>query len=236
MLAMGMMLGGLPVYTVTLSSNGGTWQKSVDGTSIPSSVPVLLVLRISSAIERQSSSTSLGAIHLDGLANGSFVDLINLGYAIGKGGNAGAGGSDSPGVNGQAGGPAIRANFNGTLRVTNSSGRIWGGGGGGGGGGQSLAEGSGGGGGAGGGSGGSGAESGTAGTTGSAGTPGVGGTTNADGGDGGAYGVAGSNGQSSGFAGGSGGAAGYAILHDAGTTVVFVAGSGSPNVKGSIGS
>ena len=272
MITSGMMLGGRPVYDITIASNGGVWQRSVDATQVPTAVPVLLILRVNSAIERQSTLTSLGAIHIDSLANGSEVQVINSGYLLGKGGAGGAGGSAAgftPAAS--AGGPAIRADFTGLLRITNSAGHIWGGGGGGGGGGEcgiwfapdNVYEpdfgGSGGGGGAGGGAGGAaGTElngngvAGTAGTTGSVGTNGTGGdkTTHSQSGDGasgGAYGTAGSTGSSgtkhgggpsdgaSYAPGGTGGAAGYAILHNAGTTVSFVNGSGSPNVKGTVG-
>jgi len=268
MLAMSMMLGGLPVYEITLSSNRAQWQKSVDAPQVPSNVPVNLILRVSSAIEIQSTSTSVAAIYVDQLAAGSQFYLINAGYVLGKGGVGGAGGTVSGnGGTGGDGGDAVRLNFNGFAQITNGSGRIWGGGGGGGGGGSCQAwragdsvyefhavigGGGGGGGGAGGGAAGAagtGANAGTAGTTGSAGTNGTGGNgghsgQSGAGNAGGAFGAAGTAGGSGNKHGGPSdgslsnggvaGASGYAIRHDSGTTVSFISGAVSPNVKGSV--
>ncbi len=136
MLATSMMLGGRPVYDITLPSNRSQWQKSVDGTQVPSNIQVLLILRINNVIEIQSNSTSIGAIHLDALANGSEVQIINLGYLLGRGGAGATGGNGGQGGNpGGTAGAAVRADFTGLLNITNGSGNIWGGGGGGGGGG-----------------------------------------------------------------------------------------------------
>jgi hypothetical protein len=248
MLGMAMMMGGRPTFNVNVSSNGGTFQLSVDAPTIPSNVPVLVILRVLSATERQSASTSLGGLIIDGLASGSEVQLINEGYLLGMGGAGGPGGaSGSNGTAGSAGGPAIRADFTGNLFITNNSGRIWGGGGGAGGGGGNdggpARGGGGGGGGAGGGAGAIGGSpgggTGSNGTTGSAGTGGAGGTSAGagagDGGDGQGYGVAGATGDDgTSTSGAAGGAAGYAILHNAGTIVTFISGQSSPNVKGSI--
>jgi hypothetical protein len=175
------------------------------------------------------------------------------------------GGGGSAGDAGEDGGNAIRLDFTGYAEITNANGRIWSGGGGGGGGGGCLSwnsvdgvydshkGGGGGGGGAGGGvrgTGGTDASNGTAGSSGSAGVAGTGGndgdSNNAgNGGDGGDYGEDGDaggggsrhGGPSDGALsnGGLGGDAGYAVRHNAGTTVSFVSGSGSPNVKGSVG-
>jgi hypothetical protein len=231
----GMMLGGRPRYAVTIATNRAQWRKSVDGTTIPSGIPVEIVLTINSGIEVQSSSTSVGAIHLDALAAGSEVHIVNTGYLLGCGGRGGDGGEDNggSGAAGAAAGPAVRADFTGLLRFTNAAGQIYGGGGGGGGGDGALAVGGGGGGGgAGGGAGGTGisANSGSAGTTGRLGAGGAGGTAGGSavaGGAGGAYGTAGTSSSA------AGGAAGYAVLHNSGTTVSWV--SGSANIAGSVG-
>jgi hypothetical protein len=267
MLGMSMMMGSRQVYDITLSSNRSQWKKSVDRPDIPSNVPVLLILRISSNVEIQSDLTSTAAIAVDELAPGSEFFLFNSGYILGDGGDAGDGGvGGSAGDAGEDGGNAIRLDFTGYAEIMNSNGRIWAGGGGGGGGGGCLSwnsidnvydphrGGGGGGGGAGGGvrgDGGTDANNGTVGTTGSAGTAGTGGndgdSNNAgNGGDGGGYGADGDDGAPGTRHGGSsdvtltnggqGGAAGYAIRHNAGTVVNFVAGEVSPNVKGAVGS
>jgi len=270
--ALPMMLGSRPRFDITLPSNRAQWRKSVDGTQIPSTIPVSLILRINSAIEIQSNSTSVGAIHLDALGAGSEVQIFNTGFLLGCGGRGGSGGDGGGvGVAGGTGGTALRADFTGTLTITNSAGRIWGGGGGGGGGGGCLiwvpadsayddhSGGGGGGGGAGGGTAGAGGlksvhvgsvdgSAGTAGTTGSVGVNGTGAAggdgSAGTGGAGAAYAVAGSAGSAgvghgggggASRAGGSAGSAGYAVRYNAGTTVNFISGSGSPQVKGTVG-
>lgn len=246
MLALSMMMGGRATFDITIGSNGGTWQRTVDAPQVLNTAPVLLILRITSAIERQSASTSIAALVIDSLADGSEVQIINQGHLIGDGGNGGGGGVPfGSGSAGSVGGPAIRADFTGSLVLTNNLGRIWGGGGGGGGGAgdDTSRGGGGGGGGAGGGNGGAGAVvggvNGSAGTTGSAGVGGAGGAGGngnaGDGGQGQNYGVAGTNGANGfGGSGGFGGAAGKAIHHNAGTVVSFISGQTNPNVKGAI--
>lgn len=259
MFGAGLMLASLPVFDIVISGSRAQWRKSVDAPTIPSSVPVLINFTINAGIEVQSNSTSVAALHFDQLAGGSTVRLTNNGFAIGDGGNGGDGASGGPGFAGGAGGDAVRADYSGSLIVTNINGRLWGGGGGGGGGGAGRSiitsepfstGGGGGGGGAGGGAAGTGgtgevggpAGNGTAGTTGSLGDNGVGGAggigndiPSGNGGNGGDYGVAGSNGTTGQGAGGAGGASGNAIRHNAGTSVSFISGSGSPNVLGPVG-
>lgn len=225
MFAAGMMMGGRPVYTVNISSSGGTWKRTVDAPSIPSGIPITLNLTVTAGIERQATSTSAAAIDIDGIASGSIVNFTNLGYGIGCGGRGGT--SGLAGGNGLTGGPAVKGPGAGVeFNVTNAAGRFWGGGGGGGGGGThrfyvpsdfaydwSDSGGSGGGGAGGGAAGtpsstgaGTTGNSGTAGTTGSAGVHGTGGSANqasaGAGADGGDYGAAGSAGTSGKYTGG----------------------------------
>ena len=253
MLAAGMMLGGRPRYTITISANRGEWRRSVDAPQVPASLAVEITLIINPNIEIQSTSTDVGALHFDALAAGSQVNVVNYGYVLGCGGAGGSSGSS-----GGSGGAAVRADFSGVLTLTNISGYLWGGGGGGGGGGRCAIWAAGdfvyephlsGGGGGGGAGGGSGSGLGTAGTTGrfgSAGTGGAGGDGSAGtGGAGGAWGVAGSVGASGTkhggggldgtvFAtGGAGGEAGYAVRHNAGTALTWL--SGASRIAGSVG-
>jgi hypothetical protein len=233
----GMMLGGRPRYAVSITSNRNQWRKSNNATHVPSGIAVELVITINTNIEVQSANRFVGAIHLDELAAGSEVHIINNGYLLGCGGAGGAGGdyAVSNASAGDDGGPAVRAEFSGVLRLTNAAGQIWGGGGGGGGrNGNSTDGGGGGGGGAGGGAAGSGGigdpdigadgPDGTAGTTGRLGVKGEGASLA---GDGGAYGTAGVSSSA------AGGAAGKAIRHNSGTSIVWV--SGSTRIAGSIG-
>lgn len=176
----------------------------------------------------QATCTETPAMDLSGLPSGSTVNLTNLGYVIGKGGDGGDGGASTQalpsyaltaviGANGgESGGDAILGPGSGrTFNITNANGRILGGGGGGGGGSvtsalvaSSAASGGGGGGGAGGGGRGRAKSlSISVGTGGSDGSPGSTGPSGAGGGGGGGS-SAGSNTGYSGGAGGSYGAAG----------------------------
>jgi hypothetical protein len=92
-----------------------------------------------------SADNLSAALDVSGFASGSIINLTNLGYIIGKGGDGANGGWASyPGSGTSiassnlagAGGPAINGPGTGvTLNITNAAGHIWGGGGGGGGGG-----------------------------------------------------------------------------------------------------
>lgn len=92
-----------------------------------------------------SADNLAAALDVSGFTSGSTINLTNLGYIIGKGGDGANGGWASyPGSGTSiassnlagAGGPAINGPGSGvTLNITNASGHIWGGGGGGGGGG-----------------------------------------------------------------------------------------------------
>lgn len=160
------------------------------------------------------------AFDTSGFPSGTTINMTNLGYILGRGGNGGGGGeagydggtllTQNQGQNGTPGGTALRAPGTGvTLNVTNGSGFIWGGGGGGGGGGADATSspgcgnGGGGGGGAGGGLGGLG---GSAVATGqhANGSPGVSGASTPRGT---AYGTGGTSAASGGDA-GNGGAGG----------------------------
>ena len=252
MLAAGMMLGGRPRYTVTLTANRGEWRRSIDAAYIPTSLAVELTLVVNPNIEIQSSSAAVGALHFDALAAGSQVNVVNYGYVLGAGGAGNGSGA------GGAGGPAVRADFSGLLVLTNASGYLWGGGGGGGAGGMCAIwapgdnayephlSGGGGGGGAGGGSGSGLGSSGTTGRLGFAGVGGAGGDGSAGvgglGGTWGAVGGAGASGVRHGggglngtvfVAGKAGGAGGYAVQHNAGTAITWL--SGASRIAGSVG-
>lgn len=190
-----------------------------------------IVVTINSGVNVTASSTSTPAFDTGPLPAGSTLRIINNGRIQGAGGRGGNGGQPaSPGQSAFPGGIALNLTLDTT--IDNGSGQIWGGGGGGGGGAGGAASGSGGGGGAGQvpGAGGSGNAAGSAGTS-EAG--GAGGLTAADGGTGGNPGAAGAAGQSTGSSGGAGGAAGKAVALN-GHTVTWLAGSGSPNVKGPV--
>lgn len=244
-----LLAAGRPSYLVTISANRGAWKKSVDGSSIPSTVKLNLLFVIEAGVDIQSI-TNVDTLTFDSLADGSRVTVQNLGHILGEGGNASGGNGTH----------AIRANFTGELRLDNGSGTIKGGGGAGGNGGQgavyipgdgtydSSPPGAGSpGGGGGGAGGGNGSGSGTNGTVGNAGVAGngaAGSGSSGNGGNGGAYGVvgsAGNNGLRSGgplngtvFAAGlAAGQPGNAIKHNAGTTITWISGAG--NIAGAVG-
>lgn len=100
-----------------------------------------------------SADNLAAALDVSGFTSGSTINLTNLGYIIGKGGDGANGGWASYPGSGSSiassnlasgGGPAINGPGSGvTLNITNASGHIWGGGGGGGGGGAYDGSGSG---------------------------------------------------------------------------------------------
>lgn len=131
---------------LTISSNSIDWNlKAIVGTL---GAPATLNILVAQGVILESSSTGTPAMDLTGLISGCTVNLINLGYILGKGGRGGKGagmaypGSGSTqisGTAGQPGGVAIKGPGSGcTFNITNGGGFIWGGGGGGGGGGASL--------------------------------------------------------------------------------------------------
>lgn len=212
---------------------------------------VTVNLTIAAGVVIRSSSPVTPALDFTGFASGSTINVTNLGYVLGAGGDGGNGGevgwggvtvtNCNAGKPGKTAGPAMTAPGTGrNFNITNAAGFIWGGGGGGGGGGglaaspgsgqQSSGNGGGGGGGAGSGRG-------AQGGTGSV-FPGVNGVVGTDGGGGqnGDFGAggAGNHGQSAGSsnagAGGAGGTWGSAGA--AGTTV---SGSGQQVVAGTGG-
>lgn len=118
----------------------------------PSSA-VTVNLNVAAGVIITSVNNSVAAMDLSGLPASSTINLTNLGYIIGQGGNGANGGwasypgsgtsiasSNLPGNGGNAiNGPGSGVTFN----ITNGSGHIWGGGGGGGGGGAYDGSGSG---------------------------------------------------------------------------------------------
>lgn len=138
---------GLAAVAITISSNQTNYSLFTAASSPGSAVAVTVT--INSGVVVYSTSTSNAALDITGFAAGTTVALINNGSIIGKGGNGGAGGSllfvwqynpyysavitANDGAAGQAGGPAIKADANVALTITNASGLIAGGGGGGGG-------------------------------------------------------------------------------------------------------
>ena len=201
-------------------------------------------ITIAQGVTCVSTSTATPSLDFTGFSGGSTVNLINLGYILGRGGEGGEGassavtlssGNSAPyavgGGDGEPGGPAIKGPGTGvTFNITNANGFIWGGGGGGGGGGASGnaagsdASGGGGGGGAGGGVGGqkgrgnafNADSSGSRGVTGGSGPGGVAGT-------GGAGNAAGGGNAAAGGTGGTWGATGIN-----GTAATHLFGSAAP--------
>jgi hypothetical protein len=112
---------------------------------------VNVTITVDEGVVISSDSTDVPAMDFSGgFASGSTINLVNLGYIIGKGGGGGnsqisfdTGGTDPLSFGQQSvglpGGPAMRAPGAGiTFNITNASGRIWGGGGGGGSGGATV--------------------------------------------------------------------------------------------------
>ena len=213
----------------------------------PSSA-VTVNLTVAAGVVITAVNNATAAMDLSGLPASSTINLVNLGYIIGQGGNGANGGWASyPGSGTSiasaplagAGGNAINGPGSGvTFNITNASGHIWGGGGGGGGGGaydgvssgNGCANAGGGGGGAGGGIGGTGGlgvyisggssigGNGANGTIGAAGAAGIAGTGTAIGN--GVVGTAGAGGAY-GVAGSTGAAPGTVVT---GHTAAFSAG------------
>ena len=106
---------------------------------------VTVNLTVAAGVVITSANNAAAAMDLSGLPASSTINLVNLGYIIGQGGNGANGGWASyPGSGTSiassplagAGGNAINGPGSGvTFNTTNGSGHIWGGGGGGGGGG-----------------------------------------------------------------------------------------------------
>jgi hypothetical protein len=155
---------------ITIASNCLDWNlKAIVGTL---GAPATINILVAQGVIVEASNPLTPAIDLSGLISGCTINLINLGYIIGKGGDGGDGAVASfPGSGatvlsaslGKPGGKAILGPGSGsTFNITNAGGFIWGGGGGGGasgaddggGGSNGLGNGGGGGGGAGGGRGG----------------------------------------------------------------------------------
>jgi len=209
-------------------------------------------LTINNGVFVSSSSTGSYAMTVDtSWAPGDTVSIVNNGTIVGRGGNGGAGGTDtSPPISGNPGssaGPALLVQR--AINLTNGSGRIAGGGGGGGGGALgdypptcSFGGGGGGGGGIGVSSGGNRGnwngqnfgQPGSAGTLSAAGPGGSGYPLSGPGGSGGGYGSSGSNGSgtpASGGGRGSGGAAGACIVGNSNITYVGPTGNRNGSIS-----
>jgi len=190
---------------------------------------VVVNVTVNAGVTITAPDVGTPAIDMRGFAAGSTINLVNLGYILGKGGRGGDGGeigqggstatdysAGKPGING---GTALLAPGVGiTVNITNANGYIWGGGGGGGGGGAAMAggggqcgNGGGGGGGAGGGDAGLGGTScNTVGNNGANGTPGSTGRLGALGAGGAGKGTTQTAGTGTGGAGGDWGSGGQA--------------------------
>lgn len=125
---------------ITISTNTVDWSlKAILGTLASAATINILVQK---GVIMEASNTQVPAMDLSGLISGCTINLTNLGYIQGRGGDGGDGGSaaypgsgttvigPSPGL---AGGKAILGPGSGcTFNITNGNGNIWGGGGGGG--------------------------------------------------------------------------------------------------------
>lgn len=228
--------GGTTLVALTLDRN----EMNVDAFARVGSPagPVTLTLRIEEGVIIGSSNPGTPALSLDGFAASSIINIINLGYIQGCGGEGGQGGVSATmsgadplrihGRDGEDGGNAILGPSSACeVNITNGNGFIWGGGGGGGGGGGTAdnsdndwSAGGGGGGGAGGGRRGQPGSMGSS-TAASAtvrmGNPGTGGTT----GPNGTFGTGGTADQVNSATGGPGGDGGdWGTAGDAGTSPV----------------
>lgn len=238
----------VPTGTLTLGSGA----VNVDVYALAGSpvAPATVNLTISTGVVISALGGANPALDFRGFASGSTINVTNLGYVLGQGGDGGSGGQAadqgsgtgllglSGGFAGLPGGNAIEGPGGGvTFSITNASGFIWGGGGGGGGGGASTNGGSPGVGNGGGGGGGAGSSLGGRGGTqenvsglgGFHGTDGTGGTSgrNAAFGTGGA-GNGSNGGGGAGGAGGTYGAAGTAgTANSTGSQVSNPGGAGS---------
>lgn len=214
---------------ITIESNQVDWNLAAVLGAV--ATPLTLTITIARGVILSAGSPGSYAMDLaNALPSGSTLNLVNLGYILGRGGDGGNGnaahtnGSGNHAwnvgcTNGFDGGPALRGPGLGiTWNVTNGSGFIWGGGGGGGGG-ASTVTGNGGagcGGGGGGGAGGGGAgRGGSVNNTTRAGN-GVGGSSSIGGaaGSGGTTSTSGSASAGAGGAGGDWGTAGSAGAND----------------------
>jgi hypothetical protein len=139
--------GGRGTKTIVISVNDSNWNLITDG--FGGSAPTIetdVMITVNSGIDVVGGTTSLPALDLTGLPDGSTISLTNLGNLYGAGGDGGDGegcfgnpepscdGFSSGGSAGSAGGPAIQIDGDVDLTIANASGKIWAGGGGGGGG------------------------------------------------------------------------------------------------------
>lgn len=125
---------------ITIASNCLDWSlKAIIGTL---GSPATINIQVNPGVIVEASCSGTPAIDLSGLISGCTVNLVNLGYVLGKGGDGGDGAVSSyPGSGstqlsasaGKSGGKAILGPGSGcTFNITNANGFIWGGGGGGG--------------------------------------------------------------------------------------------------------
>lgn len=144
-------IGSTATASLNLTIEGN--QQDVNLAALLGTVSTPVVLTVTIAQGTVLSAGSVGSYALDlanALPSGSTLNLVNLGYILGRGGNGGGGngghvtGSGNFGwnfgnQNGGAGGAALRGPGSGvTWNITNGAGFIWGGGGGGGGGAASI--------------------------------------------------------------------------------------------------
>ena len=125
------------LYTLTIKTQATNYNVRTaflaKYTSFPS-VAYTLRVTVNSGIVVLSTSTSTPAMTWDPSWTGTpTFTLINNGYIVAKGGNAGIGSNTGNGSDGTAAGNALELSGR-TVSITNVSGSIWGGGGGGGGG------------------------------------------------------------------------------------------------------
>ncbi len=260
-----MMLAGRSAITknITISGNQTDWNLIADGFGgVAPIVRSIVTITVNSGV-LMDSSVGADALNAQGLPANSTILLVNNGDIIGRGGNAGKGGtclvevdegptcigSGGTGLSGSDGRDAIIFDGSGVdLTIDNTNGNIYGGGGGGGGGNGCKqdspclgAGGSGGGGGAGGGNAGiAGSGSGLCipGNPGSSGGTGVSGTAGSGGGgvtNGCSTGAGGAGGEYGLDGGGAnGGTAGKAVENNGTGTVTFTGGNNADQVKGTV--
>lgn len=125
---------------ITIASNCQDWNlKAILGTL---SAPATINILVNPGVIIEASSPQVPAMDLSGLISGCTINLLNLGYILGHGGDGGDGAVASfPGSGatvlsaslGKPGGKAILGPGSGsTFNITNANAFIWGGGGGGG--------------------------------------------------------------------------------------------------------
>lgn len=134
--------------TLPITVSGNTIDWSLTAILGALGAPATINILVPKGVIMEASTAGTPAMDLSGLISGCTVNLINLGWILGRGGRGGnGGGAQYPGSGatlidgskGMPGGRAILGPGSGcTFNITNGNGNIWGGGGGGGGGGVSI--------------------------------------------------------------------------------------------------